>query len=87
MGRATRTVAGIPIKKSRVRKPPAPRTCCPTHTDNCLFGRWHLWAGPFLLDGGRPVDGEIWSHPQDVRCHMCGGVCSGDRDAPALAST
>lgn len=58
------------------------RTCCPTHRDRCRFGREHFWAGPFLLDGGKPVNGETWSHPDDVRCHVCEGVCSGNRPAP-----
>ena len=77
-----RYVAGISIKPSRDRKPTAPRTCCPTHTDTCRFGRPHQWAGPFLLDGGRPVNGHIWSHPEDVHCVPCGGTCTGDRTDP-----
>lgn len=28
----------IRVKRSRVRKPTAPRTCCATHTDTCRFG-------------------------------------------------
>lgn len=56
-----------------------PRTCCPTHTDRCRFGREHLWAGPFLLDQGRRVDGKVWSHPDDVKCAVCGGECVADR--------
>lgn len=52
----------------------ADRTCCPTHNDACRFGREHVWAGPFLLNRGRPVDGQVWSHPDDVQCAYCGGT-------------
>lgn len=55
------------------------RTCCSTHSDLCRFGREHRWAGPFLLDEGRQVNGEIWSHPDDIQCAVCGGVCTGNR--------
>lgn len=61
----------------------APRTCCATHADRCRFGRPHTWAGPFLLAAGRPVDGRVWSHPDDVACATCGGTCTADRDTPA----
>lgn len=56
-----------------------PRTCCPTHADNCRFGFSHAWAGPYLLDGGRSVGGRVWSHPDDVMCSTCGGRCYGNR--------
>lgn len=49
-----------------------PRTCCETHADNCRFGRWHRWAGPFRVEGG-------WSHPDDVQCGDCGQVCTAGR--------
>ena len=62
-----------------------PRTCCETHPDRCRFGRDHIWAGPFLLDKGKPVNGEIWSHPNDFKCAGCGGICTADRiDVEAL---
>lgn len=63
----------------------AERTCCPTHTDTCRFGREHVWAGPFLLDGGRPVDGQVWSHPDDVHCAACAGTCTGNREEHPVA--
>lgn len=72
----------IKVKRPRTRRPTAPRTCCPTHTDLCRFGRDHVWAGPFLLDEGRPVDGRVWSHDTDVRCGTCGGVCTAEREEP-----
>lgn len=75
----TRTTL-IRIKPTRTRKTTAPRTCCPSHTDRCRFGDEHVWAGPFLLDGGRPVDGRVWSHDNDVRCAKCGGVCTAERE-------
>lgn len=56
-----------------------PRTCCPTHADACRFGRDHTWAGPYLLDAGRPVNGAVWSHAGDVLCSTCGGQCVADR--------
>lgn len=65
----------------------APRTCCPTHADNCRFGHAHLWAGPFLLDEGKPVDGQVWSHPGDVKCAQCGGNCTADRDDETKTGT
>jgi len=49
-----------------------PRTCCPTHKDTCRFGRDHLWAGPFLLEGGG------WSHPDMLKCGYCDEVCSAE---------
>jgi len=70
----------IRIKPRRTRKAPAPRTCCPSHTDRCRFGRDHIWAGPFLLDGGKPAEGHIWSHDGDVRCDACGRVCTAERE-------
>lgn len=74
----------IRIKPAKVRKAPAPKTCCTTHNDKCRFGRQHVYAGPFLLDSGRPVDGEIWSAPGVVHCQGCGGTCYGDADDSAL---
>lgn len=56
----------------------SPQICCPTHADSCRFGRQHVWAGPYLLDGGRPVDGQIWSHEDSVKCHACGGICNAE---------
>ena len=61
---------------ARPRKPTAPRTCCPTHRDTCNFGRQHVWAGPFYLDDG------TWSHPDDVKCFDCDGVCTAGRPVP-----
>lgn len=68
----------IRVKRpDRPRKPVAPRTCCPTHRDTCNFGKQHVWAGPFLLDGG------TWSHPDDVKCSTCEGVCTAERPEEA----
>lgn len=60
--------------------PTKPRTCCPTHRDTCQFGRPHVWAGPFLLDAGRPLNGAVWSQPEDLKCSTCGGVCTAERE-------
>jgi hypothetical protein len=70
----------IRVKRPRVRKPTAPRTCCLAHTDQCRFGRDHVWAGPFLLDGGKPVDGRLWSMEGDVKCANCGDICTAERE-------
>jgi len=68
----------IRVKRERTRKPAAPRTCCPTHTDTCKFGRQHVWCGPYLLDAGKPVNGEVWSHPNSVKCAYCNGTCDAE---------
>jgi hypothetical protein len=68
----------IRVKPTRNRKPVEPRTCCPTHANNCHFGRGHLWAGPYLLDAGKPVDGKVWSEPDSVKCANCGAICDAE---------
>lgn len=68
----------IRIKPVRNRKPVEPRTCCPTHANNCRFGKDHRWAGPYLLDGGKLVNGEKWSRPDSLKCSTCEGICDAD---------
>ena len=65
----------IKIKRSRVRKPTAPRTCCPTHTDTCKFGRQHGWSmgwigGPYSIN---PNSEPGWH--DSMHCSDCGGFC------------
>jgi len=74
-------IAGIPVKRTRVRKPVAPRTCCATHTDTCRFGRDHVWSlgwigGP---KSGIGVGEEGW-HDSAI-CSTCLGVCVADLEA------
>lgn len=71
----------IRIKPARTRKAVEPRTCCPTHSNNCRFGKQHIWAGPYLLDAGRPVDGKVWSDPDSVKCSNCEGTCDAEVSA------
>lgn len=79
-------LSNAPGRPPLARPGSLPRTCCPTHADRCRFGREHVWAGPFLLDGGRELDGHKWSHADDVHCTGCGGVCIGDRSGQDAAS-
>lgn len=57
----------IHAKRSRDRRPPQPRTCCPTHNDRCDFGRPHVWCI------GNYLDGE-WL-PNSTICGACGARC------------
>lgn len=69
------SVAGIPIKRSRVRKPVAPRTCCETHTDTCKFGRDHVWSMGWI---GGPKSGLGFGEPgwhDSAICSNCLGIC------------
>lgn len=70
----------IRVKPTRVRKPAAPRTCCPSHTDTCKFGRDHQWASPWL---GGPLSGlgvgEPGWHDSEI-CAGCLGVCTADME-------
>lgn len=70
----------IKIKPSRTRKPVAPRTCCPTHTDTCRFGRDHLWSFPWIggPKSGLGIGTEGW-HDSSI-CHGCMGICVADME-------
>ena len=68
----------IRIKRTRNRKPVAPRTCCETHTDTCRFGREHQWGigwigGP---KSGLGIGEEGW-HDSAI-CAVCHGICTAD---------
>ena len=60
----------IRIKPTRTRKQLAPRTCCPTHTDTCRFGRWHTWSEGWYSETG------VWQ--ESSKCFNCDGVCDGE---------
>lgn len=60
----------VRIHAERPRKPVAPRTCCPEHTDTCRFGSKHLWTSPWVDEHG------TW-HGTD-KCFGCQGVCSAE---------
>lgn len=71
-------IAGIRVKRTRTRRPTAPRTCCPTHTDTCKFGRDHRWSigwigGP---KSGLGIGDEGW-HDSTI-CGECKGICTAD---------
>lgn len=66
----------IKVKPSRVRKPPKPRTCCPTHNDTCRFGRDHVWAGPYYQPNG--TRWSTWRDDGSVICAECGAICEAE---------
>lgn len=70
----------ITIKRSRNRKPTAPRTCCKTHTDTCRFGKEHAWGIGWV---GGPLSGvgvgeEGWH--DSMLCVTCKGICTADME-------
>lgn len=70
----------IRVKPSRNRKPVAPRTCCPTHTDACQFGREHRWSMGWI---GGPKSGLGIGEPgwhDSTICVTCKGICVGDME-------
>lgn len=72
------SIAGIPVKRSRTRKPTAPRTCCDTHTDTCRFGRDHLWSIGWI---GGPKSGVGIGEPgwhDSAICSTCHGICTAE---------
>lgn len=70
----------IRITPSRTRKPVAERTCCPTHTDTCQFGREHRWSMGWI---GGPKSGVGIGEPgwhDSMLCIVCTGVCVADME-------
>jgi len=68
----------IRVKRTIIRKPTAPRTCCPTHTDTCRFGKEHRWAAGWI---GGPLSGVGIGEPgwhDSSLCVTCNGICTGD---------
>jgi hypothetical protein len=61
----------IRFKATRIRKDPAPRTCCPSHNDRCRFGRPHIWSAPFYDATG------VWRDDGAYLCD-CGAICEAD---------
>lgn len=75
----------IPITRTRVRKPTPKRTCCPTHAENCKFGRDHVWGVGWI---GGPKSGLGIGEPgwhDSMVCSTCLGICIADMEPGQIA--